>query len=94
MIPRVEVEKEKKKKGAVWSCLLLSLGLGTNLSAGPLNQRESSLRFFRQKDSAPDLTLCPLSGRTEIKKHPHIPCPPKPGEDGWSELITGAFAKR
>jgi len=35
-----------------------------------------------------------LSGRTEIKKCPHIPCPPKPGEDGWSELITGAFAKR
>lgn len=35
-----------------------------------------------------------LSQRTELKHVPHVPAPPKPGEDSWSELIAGSFGKR
>lgn len=35
-----------------------------------------------------------LSRSTEIKRHPSIPRPPRPGEDSWSELILGSFGKR
>lgn len=35
-----------------------------------------------------------LSGRTDLKPVPHIQPPPSPGEDNWSELIMGSFAKR
>jgi len=35
-----------------------------------------------------------LSKRTELKAFPHISRPPKPGEDNWSELISGSFGKR
>ncbi|MBI5570792.1 MAG: hypothetical protein HY914_12680 [Desulfomonile tiedjei] len=35
-----------------------------------------------------------LSQRTEFKTMPHIPAPPKPGEDSWTELLAGSFGKR
>jgi len=35
-----------------------------------------------------------LSRRTEVKSIPHIPSPPKPGDDSWSELVAGSFGKR
>jgi hypothetical protein len=35
-----------------------------------------------------------LSKRTEIKSAPYIPGPPKPGDDDFAEMITGAFGKR
>ena len=35
-----------------------------------------------------------ITGRSDIKRHPHIPSPPKPGDDGWSELMLGSFGKR
>jgi hypothetical protein len=35
-----------------------------------------------------------LRQKTEIKQYPFISCPPKPGDDNWSELITGSFGKR
>jgi hypothetical protein len=35
-----------------------------------------------------------LSRRTDVKVVPHIPKPPRSGEDNWSELITGSFGKR
>jgi hypothetical protein len=35
-----------------------------------------------------------LSKQTALKPHPHIKRPPKPGNDDWQELITGAFGKR
>ncbi|MGC8658714.1 MAG: hypothetical protein ACP5U1_06540 [Desulfomonilaceae bacterium] len=34
-----------------------------------------------------------LSRRTTIKPSPYIACPPKPGDDNWSELVQGAFRK-
>ncbi len=34
-----------------------------------------------------------LSRQNTIKAHPHIACPPKSGDDNWSELIQGAFRK-
>ncbi len=34
------------------------------------------------------------SQHTELKPHPYIPHPPKPGDDNWSELISGSFGKR
>lgn len=55
------------------------------------------LRFvdFRDTPITRELNLLfGLSGRTDIKKFPHISRPPKPGEDNWTELITGAFGKR
>jgi hypothetical protein len=35
-----------------------------------------------------------LSHRTELKAHPHIAFPPKPGDDTWTELLSGSFGKR
>jgi hypothetical protein len=35
-----------------------------------------------------------LSKKTHYKRIPHINRPPKPGEDDWAELISGAFANR
>jgi hypothetical protein len=35
-----------------------------------------------------------LSRETNIKRVPHIPPPPKPGDDSFSELISGSFGKR
>ena len=55
------------------------------------------LRFvdFRDTPITRELSmLFGLSQRTELKSHPHIGPPPKPGEDSWSELIAGSFAKR
>lgn len=34
-----------------------------------------------------------LSRKNELKQCPHINKPPKPGNDDWSELISGAFAR-
>lgn len=34
-----------------------------------------------------------LSRKNEIKQCPHIDKPPKPGNDDWSELISGAFGR-
>ncbi len=34
-----------------------------------------------------------LSRKNELKEYPHIEKPPKPGNDDWSELISGAFAR-
>ncbi len=55
------------------------------------------LRFVDLRDTpiTRELSLLfGLSGRTEVKACPHIPLPPRPGDDNWSELITGAFGKR
>ncbi|MFH0821705.1 MAG: hypothetical protein V2B18_03065 [Pseudomonadota bacterium] len=50
---------------------------------------------FRDTPVTTELSaLFGLTGRTEIKQVPHIPMPPKPGDDGWGELISGAFDKR
>ena len=34
-----------------------------------------------------------LSRKNELKQRPHINKPPKPGNDDWSELISGAFGQ-
>jgi hypothetical protein len=34
-----------------------------------------------------------LSKKTEVKNYPTVAKPPKPGDDGWSELIMGSFGK-
>ena len=55
------------------------------------------LRFVDLRDTpiTRELSLLfGLSGHTEVKTWPHIPPPPKPGDDNWSELILGAFGKR
>lgn len=55
------------------------------------------LRFidFRQTPITDELSLLfGLSRRTEIKDHPRIPSPPEPGDDDWTELISGSFGKR
>jgi hypothetical protein len=50
---------------------------------------------FRDTPITRELSLLfGLSQRTELKKQPYIPPPPKPGDDGWAELIQGAFGKR
>jgi hypothetical protein len=35
-----------------------------------------------------------LRKKTEFKQQPSIPRGPQPGDDSWSELITGSFGKR
>ena len=35
-----------------------------------------------------------LSSKTDVKRRPHIPPPPRPGDDDWSELMLGSFGKR
>jgi len=55
------------------------------------------LRFvdFRDTPITRELSLLfGLSQRTEVKALPHISRPPKPGEDSWSELISGSFGKQ
>ena len=55
------------------------------------------LRFvdFRDTPVTKELSLLfGLTRHTELKCKPHIPCPPKPGDDGFKELIMGSFGKR
>ncbi len=55
------------------------------------------LRFvdFRDTPITRELSLLfGFTGRTEVKTHPHIPLPPRPGDDGWAELMLGSFGKR
>ena len=55
------------------------------------------LRFLDFRDTPLTREISLLSGlsqRTEFKAHPHISRPPKPGDDSWSELISGSFGKR
>jgi len=55
------------------------------------------LRFvdFRESPISRELSLLfGVTRRTEIKSHPHISGPPRPGDDNWTELIMGSFGKR
>ena len=55
------------------------------------------LRFVDFRDTpitSESSILFGLRQKTEIKQYPFISCPPKPGDDNWSELITGSFGKR
>ncbi|HMK33888.1 MAG TPA: hypothetical protein VK463_02395 [Desulfomonilaceae bacterium] len=55
------------------------------------------LRFvdFRETPITRELSLLfGLSNKTEIKPQAGIPRPPRPGDDNWTELITGSFGKR
>lgn len=55
------------------------------------------LRFVDLRDTPITRELSVLFGlshRTELKTHPHIAFPPKPGDDTWTELISGSFGKR
>ncbi|HTY25108.1 MAG TPA: hypothetical protein VMC85_18390 [Desulfomonilaceae bacterium] len=55
------------------------------------------LRFLDFRDTPLTREISLLSGlsqRTEFKTHPYISPPPKPGDDGWQELIFGSFGKR
>ena len=55
------------------------------------------LRFVDLRDTPITRELNILFGfshRTELKTHPHIAFPPKPGDDTWTELISGSFGTR
>ncbi len=55
------------------------------------------LRFVDLRDTPITRELSILFGLshwTELKPSPQIPFPPKPGDDSWTELIAGSFAKR
>lgn len=50
---------------------------------------------FRETPITRELSvLFGFSKKTEVKSHASIPRPPRPGDDNWTELITGSFGKR
>jgi hypothetical protein len=55
------------------------------------------LSFVSYRETSISKELSLLSGLTkhiELKPRASIPHPPKPGDDGWAELISGALNKR